>query len=336
MIGLGEALCNWLESVDSVHARLRRTKTSPGRPYVYPTSVLLRCYLLMLIYPPVRGYAPLHTFLTRHRCVCRLVGLREVPHRTTLMRRFKVLAPDLKARIWAMGWAFILAGYVQVHVLMADGTLHRALGPEWPAKLKKHDIVPPKLRHLDHYAEWGISPYHGWVYGYRSHVVVGLTPDAQVLPLLAAAAPANVQDNTLLKQQMPWLPQESTAILLDSNYEDHALIDAWEQTDEAGVLLRWLLIQPKERSGRPADWRQALQVRFVVQDNDLAHLRGSRMEPFFAHWKDAFQLRQVPFQGLAAEIFLLLALYAYQLLLWGNLQARRPLYAFQHLIFGLD
>jgi hypothetical protein len=30
--------------------------------------------------------------------------------------------------------SFILAGYVQVHILMADGTLHQAAGPSWPAQ----------------------------------------------------------------------------------------------------------------------------------------------------------------------------------------------------------
>jgi DDE family transposase len=333
MIIISACLRQWFGLVDQVGPRLKST-TGRGRPYVYPTTVLLRCYLLMLVYPPVRSWSALHDFLLAHTLVCQLVGLTSVPHRTTFMRRFTVLEHGLKARIWAMGWAFVLAGYVELHVLMADGSLHQAAGPSWPASYKERGELPAKLRHVDQAAGWGKSPYHGWVWGYRTHPVVALTPDLEPIPLLADARPANVQDNTIILPQLAWLPDDASVLLLDSSYEDEAIVKAWEQHDEAGTALRWLVIDPKARLGQPSEWRQQLQVRRQMEETALYALRGQLMEPFFAHWKDAFDLARLPLQGTAARCYLLLALYGYQLLIWSNLQAGRPTYAYKHLILG--
>lgn len=325
----------WLEAVDRVPGRVKEAPRR-GAPYTYSTTVIIRCYLLMVLLPRLRSHQAVHTFLTKHALVRRLVGLKQVPARTTLMRRFKALEQPLKARIWLMGWTFMVKGIVTVHILMADGTLHQASGRSWPAKYKHQGILPPTLRGVDTTAGWGKSPYHGWVWGYRTHPVVALTPDLEPIPLLADARPVAVQDNTILAAQLPWLPPEATVILLDSSYEDADLVEAWHERDAAGILTRWLLIDPKNRHGRPAPWRQQLQIWRHLEEVDLYALRGRLMEPFFAHWKAAFELDTVPLKGPAAQVYLLLALYAYQLLIWDNLQSGRPTYAYQHLILGLD
>ncbi len=335
MIAVSESADKWLQSVDAIPARLREPPHR-GRPYVYPASVVLRCYLLMLIYPPVRNHSALHRFLTKHSAICRLVGLSQVPHRTTFSRRFRSMEADLRARIWVMGLAFILYGYVELHVLIADGTLHHAAGPSWPAKYQQQGIVPKKLRHVDRQAGWGKSPYHGWVWGYRTHPVVALTPQGEPIPILAQATSAAVQDNTILLEQLPWLPPEATVLLLDSSYEDQALVEAWEQRDAAGLLTRWMVVDPKKRPGRANAWRQRMQVWRNLEEKELYSLRGQLIEPFFGRWKDAFDLARLPLQGAAARAYQLLALYGYQLLIWNNLRAGRPTYAYQHLVLGSD
>lgn len=331
MLVVTQSLRQWLALAGQVGPQLKTGKRR-GHPYVYSTSVLLRCYLLMLVYPPVRSWSGLHHFLVAHALVRCLVGLTVVPHRTTFMRRFTAMEQVLKQHIWAMGLAFIAAGYVELHVLMADGSLHQAAGPSWPAKYKKQGILPAKLRHVDQAAGWGKSPYHGWVWGYRSHPVLALSAELEPIPLLADVRAADVQDNTILLGQLPWLPEQASVILLDSSYEDEALVNAWQIRDECGTCLRWLLIDPKARPGHASDWRQCLQVWRAVEEPDLYRLRGRLMEPFFAHWKDAFDLDRLPLQGAAARSYLLLALYGYQLLIWSNLQARRPTYAYKHLL----
>lgn len=335
MIILSDTLRKWLGSVEMAHGRLR-ARPRRGRPYMYPTRVIIRCYMLMLLYPRLRKHATLHAFLCGHPKVCALVGLDGVPHRTTLSRRFKALQDHLRARIWAMGVAFVLRGCVELHVLIADGTLHRATGPSWAAKHQRQGVMPAKLRNVDRHAGWGKSPYHGWVWGYRTHPVVALTPDLQPVPLLADAQPGNVQDNTILAKQLPWLPPDATVLLLDSSYEDKAIVQAWQERDEHGLLTRWLVIDPKKRRGQPAPWRQQLQVWRSVEEADLYSLRNKLMEPFFAHWKEAFDLGTVPLQGKDAPAYLLLALYGYQLLIWNNLQEERPTYAYQHLVLGFE
>lgn len=334
MISISDTIRKWLGAVDTVHGRIRQQRRR-GHPYVYTTTVIIRCYLLMLLYPRVRKHAALHTFLCRHCQARMLVGLDTVPHRTTLSRRFKALEGALRARIWAMGLAFVLHGCVELHILLADGTLHQATGPSWPAKYQKQGVLPQTLRHVDRSAGWGKSPYHGWVWGYRTQPVVALTPNLEPIPLLADAQPGHVQENTILARQLPWLPPDATVLLLDSSYEDEALVTAWQQ-DDAGVLMRWLVVDPKKRRGRPAPWRQQLQIYRLLEEADLYSLRGKLIEPFFAHWKEAFELDVVPLQGKDACAYLLLALYGYQLLIWDNLQTGRPTYAYQHLVLGFD
>jgi hypothetical protein len=323
----------WVRAADRVHAPVS-SRRRRGHPYAYSTTVIIRCYLLMLIAPRLRQHAALHRYLCDHRVICRLVGLEQVPHRTTFGRRFKALEHDLRARIQAMGQQFILAGVVSVHVLLADGTLHQAAGPVWPAKFQKQGIVHGKWRNVDRLAGWGKSPYQGWVWGYRTHPVVALTAELEPIPILADARPANVQDNTLLAEQLPDLPADATVLVLDSSYEDEALALSWERQDPHGVWTRWMVIETKRRKGQPAAWRQRMQVRRELEERDLYTLRGTRIEPFFAHWKQAFDLARLPLQGRDAPIYLLLALYGYQLLIWNNWQAGRPTYAYQALILG--
>jgi hypothetical protein len=263
-------------------------------------------------------------------------GWRKCRIATTFSRRFKALEAPLLARIAALGLAFVLHGLGALDVLIADGTLHHAAGPSWAAKDQAQGHLPSTLRHVDQRAGWGKSPYRGWVWGYRSHPVVALTADWQPVPLLMQATPADVQDNTILARQLPDLPAEATVILLDSSYEDQALVQAWQCSDAAQCLERWLLIAPKKRPGRPALWRQQLQVWRHITEPELYQLRGTRIEPFFAHWKEAFDLQRLPLQGQDAIVYLLLALYAYQLLIWGNLHAQRPTYAYKHLILAED
>jgi len=333
MIVITESLRQWLGLVGRVGPRLKEPPRR-GRPYVYSATILLRCYLLMLIYPPARSWSGLHRLLMAHVLLRRMVGLSAVPHRTTFMRRFTAMEYALKQHIWAMGVAFVMAGYVELHVLIADGSLHQADGPSWPAKYKAQGLVPDKLRHVDQGAGWGKSPYHGWVWGYRSHPVVALNAALEPIPLLCDVRAADVQDNNILRDQLPWLPDSATALLLDSGYEDESLLQAWQQRDDDGVLQRWMIIDPKSRPGQPSDWRQQLQVWRSLEEEPLYRLRACRMEPFFAHWKAAFDLERVPLQGIAARCYLLLGLYAYQLLIWSNRLAQRPTYAYRHLFFG--
>jgi hypothetical protein len=337
MIPLLPKQVRWLQSSDEAHARIRiKDPPRSGRPYVYPTSVLIRCYLLMLLVPRLRHHATLQRFLAGHRRVGRLLGLNQVPHRTTFSRRFKGLALPLRRRIWAMGLGFVQAGVVELHILLADGTLHRAAGPEWPHTYQKRGEIPGRLRGLDTLAGWGHSPYRKWVWGYRTHPVVALTAGLLPVPILADARPANAQDNTILEAQLPWLPEEATVLVLDSSYEDHTLLDLWQQRGADGILDRWMIVDPRHRTGQPADWRQQMQVWRQIEEVELYQLRGQLIEPFFGHWKAAFQLEQLPVRGRDAPVYLLLALYAYQLLIWMNWNEGRHLYAYQHLILGLE
>jgi hypothetical protein len=50
MIAFSETVNKWLGAVDTAHGRLRPRRRR-GRPYLYPTPVVIRCGMLTLPYP---------------------------------------------------------------------------------------------------------------------------------------------------------------------------------------------------------------------------------------------------------------------------------------------
>ena len=77
MIAISETVRQWLGGVDTVHDGIRQQRKR-GRPYLYSTTVIIRCYMLMLLYPRVRKHAALQAFLCRHGEARMLVGLDTV------------------------------------------------------------------------------------------------------------------------------------------------------------------------------------------------------------------------------------------------------------------
>jgi hypothetical protein len=72
-----------------------------------------------------------------------------------------------------------------------DSTVLRARGGVWLKKHREVGVVPHTS--IDTAAGWTKSSWHGWVYGWKLHVV---TTVADVwIPLAAELTPANAADN---------------------------------------------------------------------------------------------------------------------------------------------
>jgi len=178
-------LLSWYHDIDK-----RR-----GRPFVYPTTVILRCYLVR-IWMRIPSNNCLHqyfgTSMPYNRKVMEACGLNTLPDRRTFDRRFKVLPIDMLIGI--MGRRFVAQGLADCTIIAVDSTMIRTRGAKvWHKSHIKSNTIPRSG--IDTDARWGFSATKGWLYGYKLHICC--TTGSLVVPLSAAVTSANVYDNQL-------------------------------------------------------------------------------------------------------------------------------------------
>jgi hypothetical protein len=103
---------------------LYRDDDKRGRPYVYPTTVILRCYVVRIWFRIPSNNA-LHYFLsinTNHKNkIMSACGLHQLPDRRTFDRRFKIL--PVQNIIGIMGQRFLKEGIVERNTAVADSAI---------------------------------------------------------------------------------------------------------------------------------------------------------------------------------------------------------------------
>ena len=118
------------------------------------------------------------------------------------------------------------------------------------------------------------------------------------------------------------LPPLVRTLLLDAGYDDGDLIAACA---ERGIEILAPLSKPVGNSTPKVRRDQAADLASPIGKSRY-RLRGSTIEPFFGTIKDFFRLDPLPVQGKAkASAFILLALYAWNLIVLFNFINRRPL-----------
>ena len=90
-----------------------------------------------------------------------------------------------------------------------DSTVLAAQGGVWHKKHREAGIVPHSS--IDTEAGWTKTGWHGWVYGWKLHLVT--TVAAVWIPLAARLTPANTGDNIEAPALLEELPAEIRAIL---------------------------------------------------------------------------------------------------------------------------
>ena len=111
-------------------------------------------------------------------------------------------------------------------------------------------------------------------------------------------------------------------MLLDAGYDDADLI---AEGAKRGISVLAPLAKPVGKS-TPQDRRDRAAYMASPEGKARYRLRGCSIEPFFATIKDFFQLDPLPVQGKsAASAFILLALYAWNLIVLFNFSNNRPL-----------
>ncbi len=287
-----------------------------GRPAVYSDRLFLKALVIMV----VKRLPTVHLLLAvldqptaeMHHLRALLTEHGRYPTRRTWERRLRTLPATLPAQIGCLGRVLVerLTPWPNGSALAAiDSTPLRALGGVWHQKHCEAGVVPH--RSIDTEAHWTKSGWHGWVYGWKLHLVV--TVAAVWLPLAADLTPANAADNEVAPHLLPELPPTLRWLVGDTSYDDSALHDQWAAQDR-------VLVTPKR--GRYPHTDAGGEVRRVFHQ-----LRSHAIENFNGQFKAIFDTQQaVPTRGLlATRRYVLGAVFVYQLTLLYRFQAGLPL-----------
>jgi hypothetical protein len=230
------------------------------------------------------------------------------PTRRTFERRLKAIPASLPAQIGCLGRYLVeaLVPWPEGGCAAAiDSTPLRALGGVWHRKDREQGKVPHTS--IDTEAHWTKSGWHGWVYGWKLHLVISVA--SVWIPLAAELTPANVADNVQALPLLRDLPDPVRFVLGDVHYSDPDLRDACEAADR-------LLVTTKR--GRYPHTDDGVEVRRLFHK-----LRSRANENFNAQFKGIFDCQgQVPTRGLVAtRRFVLGAVFVYQLVLLQRFEA---------------
>jgi Transposase DDE domain len=302
-----------LDRVPSPPAPARR-----GRPPVYPDRLFVKALVVMVLKQLPTVHALLAVLAEDTAEMRRLRALLteggRFPARRTWERRLAALPATLPGRIACLGRhlvALLEPWAACGRAAAIDSTPLRARGGVWHKKDREAGVVPHSS--IDVEAHWTRSGWHGWVYGWKLHLVV--TVAAVWIPLAVALTPANAADDVQALELLGDLPAEARFLLGDSHYHDPAL-------GAAAAAGGRILLAPTGRGYPHHD--PGVEVRRL-----LHRLRGATIEGFNGQFKAIFDVNgPVPTRGLlATSRFVLGAVLVYQLTLLHRFEAGRDLRA---------
>ncbi len=312
MIAQESLLVTLVKLVDRVPMAPPPRQRKRGRPQVYPDQLFLKALVVMI----VRHLARVHGLLSvLDQPTVEMQTLRAMmtingcyPSRRTRERRLKAIPDSLPTQIGCLGRCLValICPWANCgRAAAADSTVLRANGGVWHKKHRDKGIVPHTS--IDTEAHWTKSGWHGWVYGWKLHLIA--TVAAVWIPLAAELTPANVADNKAAEPLLWELPQDTRFILGDQHYNAPNLRLVCQHTGR-------LLVTSQPGSYPHNDI--GVEVRRIFHK-----LRSKTIENFNEQFKGIFDVHgQVPTKGLVnTRRFALGAIFVYQLVL---------LYRFEH------
>jgi hypothetical protein len=292
------------------------SKRKRGHPMVYPDRLFLKALVIMI----VRHLHKVHELLTAldeengemQTLRTLLTENRRYPSRRTWERRLKAIPDTLPAQIGCLGRYLVSLIQPWQHSGRAgaiDSTVLRAAGGVWHKKDREQGVVPHTS--IDTEAAWTKSGWHGWVYGWKLHLISAVA--TAWIPLAALLTPANTADNEAAPALIREAPPEMRFLLGDRHYNAPNVRQAWE-TDERILVASQHGSYPHTGDG--------VEVRRVFHK-----LRSRTIENFNEHFKGIFEGHgQVPTKGLLnTQRFALGAVFVYQLALLYRFENQLPL-----------
>jgi len=290
-----------------------------GRPYVYPPTVILRCFVVR-IWLRLDSNRALHSFLAMdyypyNRKVLKACGLISLPDRRTFDRRLKTISPDIKERIVAMAALFVKERLVDPYIVSVDSTLLKAKGHVWHKSSMTKGIVPRSG--IDTDARWGFSHTKGWMFGYKLHVIS--STGSLIIPLSADFTTANVQDNQMYNPMISSsLSPETCFMIGDSGYDDHKLYDL-------STKRGFELVCPVQRYKNTPNNRLELIEFYESELGQIIYSwRSKSIEPLIEQIKDVFKIDPLSIRGYQkAAGITLLSVLIYQIIVYYNCKTRK-------------
>jgi hypothetical protein len=284
-----------------------------GPPFTYSEPLLIVFFTCMQM-RRITAFKAQRRWLASHPETAQEWGFTRIPHRTTLSRRFKQLAPTVQAFVDFVGhWAEMLHSAFDSHVLVEDASLFKARGPVWHQSDRQAGRIPEQLRNLDTAASWDKSGYHGWVYGYSLH----LTCNRAGFPKLLQTESARIAESQVLEQKTATLFRfQPAAVVGDNAYCKAMRVRQWAKQ---GVLL--LTPAARWQQGRYAQaYHRFLQRQQIAQ---WLACRKTAIEPVFDLFSKVLgttqNQKQLPLQGLTnVRTFLSLGVLAVQIAMIVN------------------
>jgi hypothetical protein len=287
-----------------------------GRPRFYPDRLFLKALVIMIVrhlHTPHELRSVLDQPTPEMACLRALLTVEDrYPSRWTWDRRLKAIPATLPAQIGCLGRhlvALLQPWATCGRAAAIDSTVLRAKGGVWHKKHREKGEVPHTS--IDTQAHWTKSGWHGWVYGWKLHLVT--TVAAVWIPLAAELTAANAADNEVAPALIRELPEEARFVLGDLHYNAPDV----QQACDAGEKI---LVTPQY--GKYPHTDDGVEVRRLFHK-----LRSLAIENFNEQFKGIFDGHaQGPTKGLAAtQRFALGALLVYQLVLLYRFEHQQPL-----------
>jgi len=320
MITAEQLLIELLGLIEMVWVNAEQHELKRGAPKLYSEQTMFKVYVVSVL-KQLWKRRSLWRYLSGTPLVAAACGLGRIPDRRTLDRRLAEIAPQAEAQIQSLGLALSLEVVTDATVAASDGSAFATPGPVWHKKDKAAGVIPDGLHGLDTEADWIQSDYHGWVYGYKAHVTISVAPTT-VRVVLGATVTGAACESHVLKVRVNALPPLVRTLLLDAGYDDG---DLMAECAKYGIEVLAPLAKPIGVSTLQ-DRRDRAAYLLSPVGKSRYRQRGCSIEPFFATIKDFFHLDPLPIQGkIKASAFILLALYAWNLIVLFNFVHHRPL-----------
>lgn len=301
-------LLQLLRLVDTIPEPPPPSSRRRGRPFTYPDRLFLKVILIMVL----RGLTRVHEVYT---VLCQptieMIEIRallfpegKMPCRRTFERRLKQLPPQLPEWIAYLGEHLVELFHPWEHSARAaamDSTVLRARGAVWHQKDRKVGVIPNTS--IDTDAHWTKSGWHGWVFGYKLHLVV--TMAGVWIPLAAQLRPANEADNVVAEELVAAVRSRARFFCADSAYNADNVHLACAKRDAFLVA---------SSPGKKPRTDPGVEVRKMIHA-----LRHHAIENFNGLFKSIFDARRpIPTKGFVnSQRFALGAIFAIQIgLLW--------------------
>lgn len=308
MIGQDTPLVMLVRLVDRLPVAAPPAKRGRGRAKTYPDRLFLKAVVIMIVRHLHTPYELLNVLAEPTVEMATLRGLLTLPDgrypaRRTWERRLAALPATLPGQIGCLGHylvALLDPWATCGRAAAIDSTVLRAKGGVWHKKDREANIVPHTS--IDPEAQWTRSGWHGWVYGWKLHLVVSVA--AVWIPLAARLTPANEADSEVARPLLAALPAEVRFVLGDRHYHAPQVQEVCDSTGRILVTSRY--------GGYPHTG-VGVEVRRVFHK-----LRSTAIENFNGQFKAIFDVHgQVPTKGVTnTQRFALGAVFVYQLTLW--------------------